>query len=79
MHIFTLDDVSGEFYLTKSNVQIPESGTLYCFNDANSEAWDPAIKYFISDLKSGDNPHVTPRVRSARYMGALVADAHNLF
>ena len=32
VHIFTLDDVAGEFYLTKSNVQIPSTGTNSIIN-----------------------------------------------
>lgn len=79
LHMFTLDDVDGMFYLTRSNWRIPRSGSVYAFNDANSEAWDPAVRYFINDLKAGDIPDrpAGPKA-SARYMGALVADAHNL-
>jgi fructose-1,6-bisphosphatase I len=79
LHIFTLDDVTGEFFLTKSNVKIPRFGPLYSFNDANSHSWDPAIQYYLNDLKdrklSGYRSEEKP---SARYMGALVADVHNI-
>lgn len=79
LHLFTLDDVSGEFFLTRSNLRIPRSGPLYSFNDANDRDWSPAIRHFISDLKSGSSPYMpTTKKRSARYAGSLVADLHNI-
>lgn len=82
LHMFTLDDVTGEFYLTRSNIKMPRSGPIYAFNDGNSEKWDPAVKYFLNDLRnkriagisSADNSAKKP---SARYMGALVAGKIN--
>ena len=79
LHIFTLDDVTGEFYLTRSNVRIPRSGPIYAFNDANAATWDPAVTYFLSDLKSKNIlSRKCTKNPSARYMGALVADVHNI-
>lgn len=79
VHIFTLDDVTGEFYLTKATVRIPRSGNIYSFNDANSPTWDPAVNNFLKDFKSNEiagSSHT--RKPTARYMGALVADTHNI-
>ena len=73
VHQFTLDDVSGEFYLTQSNIQIPTSGPIYSFNDANSEKWDPKVRQYLTDFKSAGTGKPV-----ARYMGALVADIHNI-
>lgn len=73
VHMFTLDDVSGEFYLTRSNVRVPRSGGIYAFNDAYSEGWPAYVNYFISEHKS-----MAYKKPSARYMGALVADTHNI-
>lgn len=73
VHMFTLDDVSGEFYLTRSNIRVPRSGGVYAFNDANSGGWPSYVNYFINEHKSMS--HKKP---SARYMGALVADTHNI-
>jgi len=79
LHIFTLDDVTGEFYLTRSNVRIPRSGPIYSFNDANAATWDPAVNYFLSDLKTKSIRNKScSKNPSARYMGALVADVHNI-
>jgi len=83
LHMFTLDDVTGEFYLTRSNIKMPRSGSIYAFNDAHAANWEPGMKYFLDDLKakriagvsSANNKAKKP---SSRYMGALVADAHNI-
>jgi fructose-1,6-bisphosphatase I len=82
LHIFTLDDVTGEFYLTRSHVKMPSSGSIYSFNDANYETWSPAIQNYVQDfrLKRGpaSNPPEYDRQPKARYIGALVADLHNV-
>lgn len=83
LHMFTLDDVTGEFYLTRSNIKMPRSGSIYSFNDAHAASWEPGVKYFLNDLKSKriaglSNSVNAAKKPSARYMGALVADAHNI-
>eukprot|EP00595_Chromulina_sp_UTEXLB2642_P003142 CAMPEP_0196765732 /NCGR_PEP_ID=MMETSP1095-20130614/11413_1 /TAXON_ID=96789 ORGANISM="Chromulina nebulosa, Strain UTEXLB2642" /NCGR_SAMPLE_ID=MMETSP1095 /ASSEMBLY_ACC=CAM_ASM_000446 /LENGTH=142 /DNA_ID=CAMNT_0042124309 /DNA_START=642 /DNA_END=1066 /DNA_ORIENTATION=- len=79
LHMFTLDDVSGEFYLTKSNIRIPTHGNIYSFNDAYFDSWDSATRYFIQDLRSNKlRQSQYSRSPSARYIGALVADVHNI-
>jgi fructose-1,6-bisphosphatase I len=105
LHQFTLDDVTGEFYLTKEGLQIPQNGPIYACNDANKDYWHHSIRNFIDDFKhnrlntkefsklaklsskyptvaSGENDHhkehETVAKASARYFGALVADAHNV-
>ena len=79
LHMFSLDDVSGEFYLTRSNIRMPRSGSIYSFNDANFNSWSPAVRYFVNDLRSANVPFLSSGKKpSSRYMGALVADVHNL-
>lgn len=78
LHMFTLDDVTGEFYLTQSNVKIPREGPIYSFNEANSRSWQPAVNYFLSDFRDKRIQSAGSKAPSARYMGALVADAHNI-
>ena len=83
LHMFTLDDVTGEFYLTKSNIRMPRSGSIYSFNDAHSENWENGVKYFLQDLKAKKLQGVSADGNAAkkpgsRYMGALVADAQNI-
>jgi len=79
VHQFTLDDVKGEFYLTRSNIRIPKSGPIYSINDANSNEWSQPMNRYITDLKSGNLPRGNARSKPvARYMGSLVADIHNI-
>lgn len=82
VHMFTLDDVTGEFYLTRSNVAIPEYGSIYSFNDANSLEWEPCVQTFVQDFKTNKLREEMQAPKStkstARYMGALVADIHNI-
>lgn len=82
LHMFTLDDVTGEFYLTRSNLRIPRIGPIYSFNDAKGDDWEPGTKNFLKDLKAKRIPGLTEygnqKEPTSRYMGALVADAHNI-
>jgi len=81
LHIFTLDDVTGEFYLTRSNLRIPRSGNIYSFNDGNSLKWGHAINNYLMDLKNNQlvgSLYNEKRKPTGRYLGALVADIHNI-
>lgn len=80
LHMFTLDDVSGEFHLTRSNIRMPKSGPIYSFNDASIAEWDPpGVRNFLQDLKSQNLVGVDESKKpTLRYMGALVADTHNI-
>eukprot|EP01041_Mallomonas_annulata_P010942 gene10942-22842_t len=76
---FTLDDVTGEFYLTRTNIQIPKSGPIYSVNDANSAKWHPHMRKFFDDFRTQKLQNVSNTAKPvARYMGALVADIHNI-
>ena len=83
LHMFTLDDADGEFYFTRSNVCMPQSGSIYSFNDAYAEHWEPGVRNFLHDFKAKQLAGMTPnnnamRKPTSRYMGSLVADVHNL-
>ncbi|KXZ52918.1 hypothetical protein GPECTOR_8g296 [Gonium pectorale] len=71
---FTLDPLVGEFVLTHPNVQIPEAGKIYSFNEGNYALWDDSVKAYMDSLKDpskwGGKPY------SARYIGSLVGDFH---
>ena len=85
LYMFTLDDVTGEFYLTRANIRIPKIGPIYSYNDANFDGFSTSVKYFLNDIKKKNLSGVNyesygseNKSPSARYMGALVADAHNI-
>ncbi|MEI6426895.1 MAG: class 1 fructose-bisphosphatase [Pseudanabaena sp. ELA607] len=71
VHAFTLDPSLGEFILSETNIQIPESGKLYSVNEGNYIHWEPAMQNYIRHL------HREPGYTS-RYSGALVADFHRI-
>ncbi|OVA16166.1 Fructose-1 [Macleaya cordata] len=82
---FTLDPMYGEFVLTQKNIQIPKSGKIYSFNEANYQLWDDKLKKYIDDLKvmpcnSKDNDNANANNNnkrySARYIGCLVGEIH---
>lgn len=91
VHMFTLDDVNDEFYLTRSNIQVPSHGPVYSFNDVHESKWHEGVGNFYRDLKSGhlktfsdpssdDGAPIKKKKapRTSRYFGALVADVHNI-
>lgn len=85
-HLFSLDDAAGDFFVSGPPLRLPADGPLFCFNDAYSPRWEPAVAAFAHDLKhqalgASLQPAATrasPRKVSARYVGALVADVHNV-
>merc|ERR1712130_322751 len=44
VYMFTLDETIGEFVLSKPNVKIPDSSSIYSFNEANLEKWDEPMR-----------------------------------
>ncbi|GAB0494960.1 hypothetical protein MMPV_006257 [Pyropia vietnamensis] len=71
---FTLDPQIGEFVLTHPKITIPSRGKIYSFNEANEPAWDPVLREYITNLKTGNNRSGKPY--SSRYIGSMVADVH---
>lgn len=71
-HGFTLDPSIGEFLLSHKNIQIPEKGSIYSFNEGNYHRWDKKIRSYLDHIK---NPSDQKPYKS-RYIGSLVADVH---
>jgi fructose-1,6-bisphosphatase I len=72
VHGFTLDPSIGAYLLSHENLRIPQRGTIYSCNEANSESFPPAYQRFLHHLRSG----AMGRAYSSRYIGSLVADFH---
>ena len=53
LHQFTLDDVTGNFYLTKENIQIPRVGGVFSFNEANRDNWHHCMRKYFQDFCKG--------------------------
>jgi fructose-1,6-bisphosphatase I len=73
VHGFTLDRSIGTFFLTHPELKIPEGQGSYAINEANEAKWSPATQEMVRAFRSGETQCGR---RSARYVGALVADFH---
>lgn len=73
VHGFTLDRSVGAFFLTHPNLEIPSGRGSYAVNEANEPHWSPATQEMVRRFRAGETE---VGKRSARYVGALVADFH---
>jgi fructose-1,6-bisphosphatase I len=72
VHGFTLDSAIGAFVLSNERMRMPEQGSYYSVNEANSAGWPEAYREYVEMLRSGG----LEREYSSRYIGSLVADFH---
>lgn len=73
---FTLDPDKGVFLHTHEDIRIPKTGPIYSFNEANFHHFSHPVRQYLDSLKESSS---AVRARSsARYVGALVADVHNV-
>ena len=73
VHGFTLDRAIGAFFLTHPTMRIPEGKGSYAVNEANEPKWSEATREMVRRFRQGETEC---GARSARYVGALVADFH---
>ncbi|CAM9566733.1 unnamed protein product [Discosporangium mesarthrocarpum] len=71
---FTLDPQIGEFVLTHPNIQVPQRGKIYSFNEANYPDWGEPLKNYVTALKEGTGE--SGARYSSRYIGSMVGDVH---
>jgi fructose-1,6-bisphosphatase I len=73
---FTLDPDSGRFLHTLKDMRIPRKGSIYSINEANYRGFEEPVQRYLNLLKAGGSS--TGKQMTARYIGALVADVHNI-
>lgn len=76
VHGFTLDPDRQIFLQTHPNMRIPDSGSLYSFNEAYSREYSEPVQKFLENMK--ETGKIGGKKVSSRYVGALVADVHNV-
>ena len=76
VHGFTLDPDKQTFLQTHPNMRIPDVGSLYSFNEAYYRDYGEPVQRFLSNMKESGT--MGGKKVSARYVGALVADVHNV-
>lgn len=64
----------GEFCLSHPNIQCPEYGNNYSFNQGNFSLYHPDIKRYINSCQERNN--LTIQKYTHRYSGSMVADIH---
>lgn len=74
VYIFTLDEQIGEFILSKPDVKIPESSSIYSFNEANIDMWDEPMRNTVHAWREGKGK--SGKNFSSRYIGSMVGDVH---
>ncbi len=65
---FTLDPDIGAYVLSYPNLKMPERGSYYSVNEANSDSFPPQYREYLGSLRG--------QGYSSRYIGSLVADFH---
>jgi fructose-1,6-bisphosphatase I len=77
---FTLDPDKREFFHTHPDMRIPACGPLVCFNEGLFNTMSPPIRAYLKQVKTAGivKSDGTKIAASGRYVGALVADAHNV-
>lgn len=65
---FTYDPSLGEYFLSHSNMQIPEDGKIYSINEGSFHSFPKGVKNYVEDCRETGC--------TGRYIGSLVADFH---
>jgi fructose-1,6-bisphosphatase I len=71
---FTLDPEKNEYYLSRDNIKVPKSGSIYSVNEGNFVSWGDNIKKWVLNNKNPTGS--SSKKKKLRYVGSLVADAH---
>ena len=72
VNAFTLDSSIGDFLLSHPNIQIPEDGKIYSFNDGIYDRMGKGVQKYVDYCRNS----IDKEKYSARYIGSMVADFH---
>lgn len=74
--VFTLGH-NGDFYRTRSKIQIPQSTQEFAINMSNQRFWEEPVKTYISDLLQGEEGPRGKRF-NMRWVASMVAEVHRI-
>jgi fructose-1,6-bisphosphatase I len=76
VNMFTLAH-TGDFLLTREQVQIPHTTKEFAINMSNHRHWEPAMRNYIGDLLAGSEG---PRAKNynMRWIASMVAEVHRV-
>ncbi|WP_271271367.1 class 1 fructose-bisphosphatase [Aliamphritea hakodatensis] len=76
VNMFTLSH-TGDFILTRENVQIPEQTQEFAINMSNQRFWEPAMQNYVADLLQGEEGPLGKRY-NMRWVASMVAEVHRV-
>lgn len=77
VNMFTLDQESGEFLLTRENVMIPADTQEFAINMSNQRFWLEPMQDYVADLLQGEEGPLGKRY-NMRWVAAMVAEIHRI-
>jgi fructose-1,6-bisphosphatase I / sedoheptulose-1,7-bisphosphatase len=77
VHVFTLDPLLGEFFLTEQDLTLPETTSEFAVNSSNRRFWERPVGRYIDECLAGVSG---PREKdfNMRWVASLVAEAHRI-
>ena len=76
VNMFTLSH-TGDFILTRENVQIPQQTQEFAINMSNQRFWEPAMQNYVADLLQGEEGPLAKRY-NMRWVASMVAEVHRV-
>lgn len=75
--MFTLDPVTGTFFLTRENVRVAPEAKEFAINMSNERFWEKPVQRYIAELLQGTEG---PRGKNfnMRWIAAMVAEVHRI-
>lgn len=75
--LFTLDDVTGTFRLTREDIRVPREAAEFAINMSNQRFWEKPVQRYIAELVAGKDG---PRGKNfnMRWIAAMVAEVHRI-
>lgn len=74
---FTLDQNSGEFYLTHPNMQIPLDTQEFAINMSNYRLWQEPVQRYIDECLQGEEGE-RKKDFNMRWVASMVAEVHRI-
>lgn len=77
VNAFTLDQLTGAWVQTASNIQIPVDTTEFAINVSNQRHWEAPIQRYIQDCLAGSEGPIG-KDYNMRWIASMVADVHRI-
>lgn len=76
VNVFT-QNADGQFYLTREQVQIPETTQEFAINMSNQRFWEEPVQRYIAELLQGEEGPRGKRY-NMRWVASMVAEVHRI-